>query len=305
MKLLISCVNSKYSLLGYDTDTKEIFWSVPSTQFKACGICLVEETLFVASDDYLIKFSPEGDPLLHRVKHSTDPLLHSIHPINDTLIGAVDTGHSLLRVLNHQFEQVSAISPLATWQAAPPDAIHLNDFVVTPLGILASCFDYRPWRAVKDAQSFEDWCSGGYGLILNLTGFKEKGKGKVMLCNLCQPHSLTLYKKELYLCSSGNGTIHKAAFLADNSLRELARAKITDTHFLRGLYCHEDGFFVGGSTSRHGQKLADSAAIYSLDPELKVKETLSLTFDGEIYDILPWSDSLNTQRKTISNYSLS
>ena len=71
---------------------------------------------------------------------------------------------------NRKGEQEVEFEPLKEWGEIPKDAIHLNDFAVTASGILASSFDYRPWRQTKEDITWDDWCTGGYGVILNLTG---------------------------------------------------------------------------------------------------------------------------------------
>ena len=103
-------------------------------------------------------------------------LSHSIHPIGEAEFGVIDTGHSCLRVFRNDLSPSYVLEPLAPWEDLPPDAIHLNDFAVTPCGIVASCFDYRPWRKMQAELSWERWCRGGYGLALNLTG--DRGAGR-------------------------------------------------------------------------------------------------------------------------------
>ena len=129
MKVLISCVNSPQSLIGYDTDSKDIFWSVPSTQFKACGASYFHADLLISSDDYVIYFSREGGRVL-KIEGPYQPLAHSIHPVNEEMFGVIDTGHSALRVYKPDFSAHAMISPLAGWPQVPQDAIHLNDLLL-------------------------------------------------------------------------------------------------------------------------------------------------------------------------------
>lgn len=175
MKVLLSCVNSSFSLLGFDWDRGEVFWELPSERLKVCGICYDGRALLVASDNAVTRFTPLD---VNRISLSGphEALGHSVHLINEHEFGVVDTGNSAVRVFRKNLEPSYVLNPVAHWNDVPEDAIHLNDFAVTPFGILASCFGYRPWRSVQQSLSWEEWCRGGYGLILNLSG-RNNGVG--------------------------------------------------------------------------------------------------------------------------------
>ncbi|MCB0319748.1 MAG: hypothetical protein KDD60_02410 [Bdellovibrionales bacterium] len=304
MKLLISCVNSPQSLIGYDLDKRETFWRLESEGFKACGISYFRHGLLVSSDNRVLHFGPEA--ITHTVLQGPhNPLAHSIHPLSPELFGVVDTGHSAVRVYDANLQLRQVMSPLAAWPHLPEDAIHLNDFVVTPFGMFASCFDYRPWRENRKQRSFQEWCSGGYGLILNLTGYSKEiqngehrinvpdhSSGRIVQCGLNHPHSLTLSNGNLYYCSSATGQFHRSAFLQDGGLRETGRFTITQKHFLRGAYRSEKGWILGGSSSRHGQTLTDTIALYLFDEDSMKAQEVSIPLPGEIYDILPWKEEI-------------
>ncbi len=296
MKLLISCVNSPQSLIGYDLSSREVFWQVPASTLKSCGISYFHNSLLVASDNQLVTLSEQGRSAI-TLQGPYAPLAHSVHPISNESYGVVDTGHSALRIYDTQGKLLQALNPVSSWGELPQDAIHLNDFVSTPFGIFASCFDYRPWRESRGEKTFREWCSGGYGLILNLSGHtknnnKESGIGRVVMCGLNHPHSLCLHNESLYCCSSATGEFHKAAFLADGTLRETARIKITEKHFLRGALPQEFGWILGGSSSRHGEKMSESIALYLFNEESSEIEEVPIPLPGEIYDILPWREEV-------------
>jgi hypothetical protein len=294
MKLLLSFVNSTISLAGYDWDRGEIFWSIPSSHIKTCGICYHDSDLWVSSDNRVVQLCPNGDGNVITLSGPHDPQLHGLHVLNDTTLGVVDTGHSAVRIIDKNGQQVQTFNPVACWLEVPNDAIHLNDFVMTPYGLLASCFDYRPWRVVRELMSYEDWCTGGYGLIINLTVESHKGAGRIVGCGLNHPHSLNYVDPYLYLCSSSTGTFSICEFSGTGTLIEKSQFKITQDHFLRGA-CHvENGWFLGGSTFRHEQLIAENVELYYFNASSETIQRKEIQGKGEIYDILPWNDEIMT-----------
>jgi len=164
--------------------------------------------------------------------------------------------------------------------------------VVTPHGVLASCFDYRPWRKVREEISWEDWCSGGYGLVVNLTGDGQRGMGRIAGCGMNHPHSLTFRDPYLYLCSSATGDFHQFEFDAHGVMHERKRIHVTDQHFLRGVFRTGDGWLLGGSSVRHGEVMARTTALYHLNEASGKIESRTVAGPGEIYDVLPWQDDV-------------
>lgn len=289
MKLLLSCVNSSPSLIGYDWDKEEIFWS--TNKIKVCGICYDNKDLLISTDDFLIRITP-NDLQETRLSGQFNAGLHSVHVINESQIGVIDTGNSRLIVLDKKGKVEKVLNPVAHWGEIPSDAIHLNDFAVTPYGIIASCFDYRPWQKIRDEQEWKTWCEGGYGIILSLTENNNSGFGRVVGCGFNHPHSLKYIDPYLYICSSATGVFHVYEFNSSGFLREKSQHKITGDHFLRGAHNVNGNWFLGGSTNRHGEILSDSIKIYHFDMISGNINEKSLGKKGEIYDILPWKDEI-------------
>jgi hypothetical protein len=292
MRLLLSFVNSTISLAGYDWDRGEIFWSVPSSQLKTCGFCYHNSDLWVSSDDRVVQFCSNGDGNVITLSGPYDPQLHGIHVLDDDTIGVVDTGHSAVRIIDKSGQQMEILNPVASWLEVPQDAIHLNDFVMTPYGLYASCFDYRPWRVIRERISHDDWCTGGYGLIINLTGNARQGAGRIVGCGYNHPHSLNYEDPLLYVCSSSTGTFSICDFSSTGTLIEKSQHKITEDHFLRGACFSDSGWFLGGSTFRHNKLIAENIEIYYFDIISQTVQKKEIQGKGEIYDILPWNDEI-------------
>lgn len=294
MKLLLGCVNSDLSLIGFDWDKGEVFWSCPQTKLKVCGICYDGPDLLISTDDFLTRVTPSGY-IRTRLNGRHEALSHSVHVIEDDLVGIVDTGNTRVVGFNRKGEQEVEFEPLKEWGEIPKDAIHLNDFAVTASGILASSFDYRPWRQTKEDITWDDWCTGGYGVILNLTGNGVTGKGRIVGCGFNHPHSLNFVDPYLYLCSSATGIFHKCEIDDTGVVREKDRFKVSQDHFLRGAHKMGTEWFLGGSAVRHGQGvvLSQRVVLYRLDEETgKVENRTVLWGHGEIYDVLPWRDEV-------------
>ena len=173
MRLLLSCVNSDLSLIGFDWDSGRIFWACPQKLLRVCGACYDGNDLLLSGDNHVARVTPTGY-VRTELSGRYDALAHSVHVIDEDRFGVVDTGNSRVVGVNKRGEADVVYGPVDHWGDIPHDAIHLNDFAVTPHGMLASCFDYRPWRKVREDTSWEDWCTGGYGMILNLTGTENR-----------------------------------------------------------------------------------------------------------------------------------
>ena len=289
MRLLLGCVNTTPSLIGYDWDKDDFFWT--SGQIKVCGVCYDGNDLLVATDNFLLRLMADSCNQTE-FKGKYDALMHSVHVMDDNLVGVVDTGNSQVHLLNKKGETEKTFNPVSQWGDIPKDAIHLNDFAVTPHGVLGSCFDYRPYKKVKDTEPWEKWCNGGYGVILNLDGGVGRGHGRIIGCGFDHPHSLVYVNPYLYICSSATGVFHLCEFDQGNNLREKTRFEVTADHFLRGAYYVDGHFFLGGSTRRHGQVIAKNIEIYKIKMSSGEIEKRQLKMEGEIYDILPWKDNI-------------
>jgi hypothetical protein len=175
----------------------------------------------------------------------------------------------------------------------------MNDFAMTPHGILASCFDYKPWRDVRSDLGREEWHGISFGIIINIfdngndADSGKDGRAHVVGCGFNGPHSLKYIDNNyLYLCSSHTGVFHVCEFGDNGVLKERAGFKISNQHFLRGA-CRTNGkWLLGGSSFRHTEKVADNVAIYVVDSRFKLERVHALPGTGEIYDILAWRDDV-------------
>jgi hypothetical protein len=295
MRLLLSFVNSTIALAGYDWKEGRIFWALSSERLKAGGICYHGSDLCVGAGDRVVRLSPTGSSSQIVISGPYNPRLHGIHPIDEFAIGVVDTGNSTVRIINLEGHQIGLYNPVGAWLEIPDAAIHLNDFVVTPYGVLGSCFDYRPWRTIRELISDDDWCCGGYGLVLNLSSKHNSNcnaGGCVVGCGFNHPHSLAFHAPFLFLCSSATGIFHVSRLASSGVLVPHSEVQITKTHFLRGACKIANYWYLGGSTFRHERLVAENLEIYRLDVSTGRLNTRVIEGRGEIYDILPWRDDL-------------
>ncbi len=103
MKLLLSCVNSLVSLIGYDTEKCESFWYCPSNIVRACGACYEyaehstaqpsQDALLIATDSTITRYGAAGTVESINLPGPHENLAHSVH-IVDGQIGVADTGNS-------------------------------------------------------------------------------------------------------------------------------------------------------------------------------------------------------------------
>ena len=287
MRVLLSCVNTVVSLIGFDLDAGG-FWFSPADRLRACGACLTEDALYIASDDTLTKISAIGGISSVRLPGPYSNLAHSVHVFPDTGIALADTGNS--RVLLYGFDLSGRIGfePLEGWPQAPEDALHLNDAIWTPHGIIASCFNYRPFRSVQ-VEGWS-WRDKGYGFLVSLEKYRGRNVGRIVACGLDCPHSLLWHKERLWCCASAAGDLVRLAFSDRGQLREEERLHITSDYFLRGLMPLEDGGLLLGGSALRGRN-SKGMALLRLMPDGVVRE-YPVARTGEIYDILPWRSAV-------------
>ena len=295
MKLLISCTNSPIPLIGYDFENNNIFWKLETNGkiFLTAGITYQDNDLILGYSNSFIRIISNGYKK-HDLPGPYYSLTHSIHAINNNEIGITDTGNSCIRIFNKADKDIKILNPINHWTNIPHDALHLNDFTITPFGIIASCFDYRPWRGQKNNETWDDWCKGNYGILINASGHNNKSKGRIVGCGFNHPHSLNYINPYLYLCSSSTGTFHICKFNNQGTISDNEHNIITHDHFLRGAYKFNNIWFLGGSTIRHGEQLSKYVEIYSFNESTKEIQKKQLNLDGEVYDILPWSEHILT-----------
>ncbi len=288
MKILLSCVNSLVSFVGYDTEKAQSFWYCPSDRVRACGAAYSNDALLVATDSSFYRYSEA-----HGMEHTAlpgphDNLAHSVHLVQGQSIGIADTGNSRVLVYSNDMKACTTFDPLEGWGEIPSDAIHLNDFVRTPQGFVASCFNFRPYRSVE-RPGFR-WQNRGYGLLLSLEKHNGCNVGRVLAAGLSCPHSLVWHEERLYCCASATGEFLRFAYNAQGLLVEEARFFISSEYFIRGALPLDDGsWLLGGSSLR--REASKGMAVLRLAPDGTVTE-LPVAAAGEIYDILPWNDAV-------------
>lgn len=287
MRVLLGCVNSAVSLVGYDVEQRRAFWYCPGNVLRACGICRHDGALYVATDSMLQRLDAGGISAV-RLPGPHENLAHSVKPLGGSLLGIADTGNS--RILLHSGGPASlALSPLEGWgDALPLDAIHLNDFVPWHDGVLASAFNHQPFDRWK--RSSLAWKKEGWGLIFHLRRHQGHTLARIVASGLNCPHSLYLQEGDVYCCSSASGEFFRYREDDHGLLHEVRRWKITDSHFLRGCLRLPDGWLLGGSSQRH-QTEGGGLMLYHLADDGSVTEH-PLGGAGEIYDIIPWDDAL-------------
>ncbi len=286
MKLLLACVNSLVSLIGYDTETQQSFWYLPANVLPVCGLCYHGDALVLGSDNAIVEVAPGG--VKERILPGPhDNLVHSVHSVGER-IGVVDTGNSVLLFKSPETGRLERLDPLQGWEQRPEDAIHLNDFTPWKGGYLASCFHFGPFHHLKRHRAL--WKLGGYGLILFLQQIRDTTTAKVVASGLHCPHSLKPHAGRLYCCSSMEGSFIALEEDARGQLRESHRWDVTSEHFLRGALRHEHGWFLGGSTIRH--RNTSSLALFDLHEESGAVTAMPVANAGEVYEILPWDDAI-------------
>jgi hypothetical protein len=287
MKLLLGCVNSLVSLVGYDTEAQKSFWYCPANILRVCGIDYTDSGLVIASDNSLYEITAAG---IHefRLPGPHDNLAHSVH-VGDTAIGIADTGNSRLLFKDPGGSALISYDPLEGWDERPADAIHLNDFIPWKNGFLASCFSFKPFGALK--ANAAEWHRGGHGLILHMYRSGGMTVTRIVASGLSCPHSLRHHDGRVYCCSSKDGTFIEFHEHENGMLYESARTTITGTHFLRGALRHEKGWLLGGSSVRRGNGHTPMV-VFDHDPETGTTRTLPVARTGEIYEIMPWRDEV-------------
>ncbi|MDE7240400.1 hypothetical protein [Desulfovibrio sp.] len=300
MRVLLGCVNSSVSLVGYDLAKRVPFWYSPGNVLRACGVCAHQDALWVATDNVVQRLDAAGvTPLGLPGPHEN--LAHSVKPLDfagGEALGVADTGNSRVIVLGGG-KALFSLSPLEGWLEAageggdalrslPPDAIHLNDFITWKDGLLVSAFNYQPFAGLK--RDFPSWQAEGLGCLFHLRRHEGRTIARVAASGLDCPHSLTQWEGAVYCCSSARGMFFRYVEDGCGTLREDARWAVTESHFLRGALRVDGGWLLGGSSHRH-QEDGGGMCLFLLHDGGQVEE-LPLGGPGEIYDIIPWDHAL-------------
>jgi hypothetical protein len=287
MRFLLSCPHSEYSLIGYDYDSGEVFWKLkyPISFF---GICYGQNNeLFATGRNRILKFMPEGykRARLNQFKANTRP--HSVKMMKNGNMGVVDTGNSAIRVYNENLELLERHEALLGYNRIF-DCIHINDFTESPIGLLATCFGYNPYREVIDYMGRKGvWTKNRTGLVINLSEFH----GTVVFSGLSCPHSLNYYNGKLYVLSSYNQTLYCLDISGPDTLIDYKLTLDCDK-FIRGLcFADEDDYYIGGTYLRYRRDDADTAAeFYRISGrEIESKTIPEIT---DIYEVIPWREDI-------------
>ncbi len=292
MKVLLGCVNSAVSLVGYDTEQKAPFWYCPGNVLRVCGIHADDKALWIASDNTLTSLDGE-DVRTVLLPGPHENLAHSVKALGQTMLGIVDTGNSRVLLHSKGSDAILTSSPLESWleagQDLPPDAIHCNDILPWREGFLLSAFSHQPFRVVQ--KHWAGWKEAGLGVIFYLRRQKGKTLTSVVASGLNCPHSMVEHEGHIYCCSSSTGDFYRFAPTAHGGLNFEQQWKVTDSHFLRGALRVEDGWLLGGSSRREAHAKGSGMVLFHLDDTGNVT-TFDVAGAGEIYDIIPWNESV-------------
>ncbi|MBQ9405603.1 MAG: hypothetical protein IJU37_02570 [Desulfovibrio sp.] len=289
MKLLLGCVNSAVSLVGYDWDSKTTFWYCPGNYLRVCGLQATSERLWIASDNTLTSLGGKERQVIC-LPGPHENLAHSVKKLGQDALGVADTGNS--RVLLYADGRcVLEYRPLDGWECPlPPDAIHLNDILSWDDGILASAFSYQPFTFLK--QGRPQWKQDGLGVIFYLRRHGKRTVSSIAASGLNCAHSLTQHGQDVYCCSSAEGSLYRFTPAGEGRLAQSQVWHVTDDHFLRGCLRVPGGWMLGGSSRRHVQGDARSGMLVYFLADSGAVEQGFVAPVGEIYDILPWDDDL-------------
>ncbi len=291
MKVLLGCVNSSVSLVGYDTATHTPFWYCPGNVLRVCGICTSENALWIASDNSITSVSASG-VRAQGLPGPMDNLAHSVKALSKDMLAIVDTGNSRVLLYNKDSNMSIATSPVEAWEGGVPhDAIHCNDVIPWRDGFLLSAFSHQPFRTVQ--KHCPSWKEEGLGLIFYLRRKQGKTLTSVVASGLNCPHSLVEHEGNVYCCSSSTGEFYRFVPAGNGTLNFDRVWKVTTTHFLRGALRVEGGWLLGGSSRREkeNQDNAGGMVLFYLDDDGTVTQH-TVAGAGEIYDIIPWDAAI-------------
>ena len=284
MKILLGCVNSTVSLVGFDLVTKTPFWYCPGNRLRVCGIHATPEGLWVASDNS-VKFVGANGIREVPLPGPHDNYAHSVKSFGQNGIGVADTGNSRILVYSDG-RLVMSYDPLECWNSRVQDAIHLNDMIEWKDGILASAFSHQPFEIWK--KTCPTWQSEGLGVLFYMRRHNRQTITKVVGSGLNCPHSLALHNGDIYCCSSSTGMFYRL-HEAENGVLQLVESwHVTTSHFLRGCLRVSDGWILGGSSRRHNQQANEGGMVLFHLSDSGNISVYPVAAVGEIYDIIPW-----------------
>ncbi|MDR1857321.1 MAG: hypothetical protein LBR22_09260 [Desulfovibrio sp.] len=287
MRILLGCVNSAVSLVGYDLGRRESFWFCPANVHRVCGTCLEKDALWTASDDAVTRISRDGIRTLP-LPGPHENLAHSVKFLEGGMLAVADTGNSRV-LLRTDLEDFASLSPVAGWGPdIPADAIHLNDFMEWEGGLLVSAFAHQPFRQRGGGT---EWKRQGLGCIFHVRAEGGRTVSRIVAAGINCPHSLAIHEGSVFCCASSDGALLQFDPDGEGGLRLVRRRQVTSGHFLRGIMRLEDGWLLGGS-SRRRDLGGEGMALLRIGDGDGPPETLRVANAGEIYDIAPWDAEL-------------
>ncbi len=288
-KILLSCVNSVVSLIGYDTEKNSSFWYCPGNVLRSCGACYADDALWIASDNTLTKIN-DDTVRLSCLPGPLDNLAHSVKAISKDILAVVDTGNSRILLFAGDENMGLESSPLGEWDITlPHDAIHCNDVMAWRDGFLVSAFSYQPFRPVQ--QKCPTWKEQGLGVIFYLRRASGHTISSIVASGLNCPHSMVEHEGCIYCCSSSSGDFYRYVPAANGTLNFDCSWSITKRHFLRGALRIDNGWLLGGSSRRESDSKNSGMMLFYLDDNGSISEH-SVANAGEIYEILPWDNNI-------------
>lgn len=295
MKVLLGCVNSTVSLVGYDLSQERAFWYCPGNVLRVCGICTTEDALWVSSDNTLTRLGANGitPPVLTiTLPGPHENLAHSVKTVGDNFLAVADTGNSRICILAEQDRKspIMSYNPLEEWDfPLPQDAIHLNDMIPWKDGILASAFHHQPFQQYK--QHYPAWNTAGLGVLFFMQRKNKRTITRIVASGLNCPHSLAEHEQRIYCCSSSTGEFYCFAPAEHGSLHLERVWQISTNHFLRGCLRLPNAWLLGGSSRRHAHTTqadtAEGMCLFRLSDDGTITQ-YRVAGAGEIYDIIPW-----------------
>ena len=285
VKFLISTPrDEKYCLVGYDWDNNEVFWALEKDKYRklTLGICYENDNLITASFNALMRLTPT-EAIKTRIREGYGTRLHSVHPIGNELIAVANPANDCIQTVDREGNVVETVS-LRVEGDLRYDLYHLNDFTVTPYGILGTVFGYRPWRVFRDMVGLDKWSRIPLGMVINISDY-----GRVVACGLTAPHSINAINDKVFVCSSHSGEL--VCYEQGPILKELWRKQFTDRNrFFRGMHIiSETEYFVGACRMDHSESVSTAKIFYIYGNHIDWR--VAEEFTG-MYDLLPWREEV-------------
>jgi len=281
-------------LIGYDWDTGKIFWKIEHKYVVCQGVCYDNNVLRATCGSVVAKITPHR-VFVRKIEGRYNAQTHGIHLIDRDTYGVADIGNARVIIYSRETDQVvNYLCSVSHWgNPLPEDVLHMNDFVATPFGILATAFNHRPWRSVRERISVERW--------FNLDGDGRETGERVVGTGLTHPHTLHYIDPYVYVLSASKSLFHIFELNpSSQTLVEKTRIRIADSFWLRGSCCiggqYDNTWYFGGIRSKYlldvnnRQKQGD-LSIFRMSKMFQIEEK-KVGINGSIFDVLPWKDNV-------------